>query len=290
MEDIDVDGDIEDKRFLPDTKQAKGKGKNAPIGGERSRVRQKRKAVVLSDEDDDKDFTEQFKEHPEVDDSDFEPDTNSKPKASSSGKRKATASKEKRGQGGSGVRGGKGGKGKEKDAKEIQMKDERPGPIAASKDSRQLPVQLKEQEKLAKDDALKDPASLFSEPIASAPPNAAPDDDSKSLANTTSPPKKRKLPTIKKNKPLTGPSTPAASTPVHAPNKSTADNDLVNELLSGKKPAAFAGNAEVNLMNKNVYAELFKSVCPLGISVTPFRKLMEICRGGRRKYASFRTQ
>ena len=85
---------------------------------------------------------------------------------------------------------------------------------------------------------------------------------------TTPPPiaKKRKLPTIRKNRTAGAPGTSTPSTVV-PPNKAAPVAGLPKQsLLEGAKPAAVrktpatAGNADFDLRNESVYRELFKPV------------------------------
>ena len=74
-------------------------------------------------------------------------------------------------------------------------------------------------------------------------------------------PKKKKLPTIKKNKTLV---TPSSSTNITSGPASSAvavvSEPASREVVSGRKPAATAGNADLDLTNTDIYNSLFKSV------------------------------
>lgn len=81
-------------------------------------------------------------------------------------------------------------------------------------------------------------------------------------------PKKRKLPPIKKNKPTNGTSTnsstPGATpAPVRPPMKPLVDerDSLALPVAGARKTAAKANNADFDLRDKSVYASLFMKVC-----------------------------
>nr|VWO98046.1 Alcohol oxidase [Ganoderma boninense] len=248
-EDIDIEGDIEDTRFLPDpppstsrpispAQTTKRRLSNATASSSKSRTKDKelksskpskssgkkrRAAVVWTDDEDEDEFND-----PDVvvtDDDDFDPE----PGFSS----KKGAVKGKSGKA-FGKSSGKGAAGKKED-KEITFRDERkltqpPAP---------------ESVRRAKEDEVAKPAPEFmDEPI----------------------PKKRKLPPIKKNKPVgstsTGPSTPApraaAATP--AKKEEPASNTTLtpaptSNQVGVRKPAG--ASTDLNLLDSSVYSELF---------------------------------
>lgn len=279
---VDVDGieeTEEDTRFLPDVvdpKPPKGKGKNA-TGSHGGGGPKKKRQVVYSDAEDDN-----FQDSALQDgDFDFEPEKKSK----SSARQKA---KGKGGKGTGTVQGSKMRKGnlKEKDEKEIKMKDERKGPGApfVARNPEPKRPQFKRIEKTEEPSttttapAATDASSLFAE-------NSAPLTPSTSSVLATSakestppppPPQKRKLPAIKKHKTAiqSGTSTPAQSqsqsqsqpaTASQNPKVPTANrtgdgfsSDLSS--LMGRKPPNTAAKVEVDLMNRNVYNQLFGSV------------------------------
>jgi hypothetical protein len=82
------------------------------------------------------------------------------------------------------------------------------------------------------------------------------------------PTKKRKLPTIKKNKvpaaptPTPTPATtlPAPSNPTSSPHKSPPTEPSADKAKPKRTPAALIGNADFDLRKPSVYAELFKAV------------------------------
>lgn len=85
------------------------------------------------------------------------------------------------------------------------------------------------------------------------------------------PPKKPKLPPIKKNKPLPGISTPTGI-PGKPPLKSGVEADgLTLGVAGARKPAATANNADFDLRDASVYASLFMKV--RGARLFPFRSL-----------------
>ncbi|KIP09481.1 hypothetical protein PHLGIDRAFT_126229 [Phlebiopsis gigantea 11061_1 CR5-6] len=92
------------------------------------------------------------------------------------------------------------------------------------------------------------------------------DGDADSKAGSVEPaapaPKKRKLPTIKKNKPTAGTPTPSgAPVPKLSTKASSGDSSALDNLalpvVGGRKPAATANNADFDLRDKSVYASLF---------------------------------
>ena len=107
------------------------------------------------------------------------------------------------------------------------------------------------------------------------------DDDEVSKADSAElaapPPKKRKLPPIKKNKPHPGTSATSSTagprpTPKPLPNGGSALDGLALPVAGARKPAATANNADFDLRDKSVYASLFMKVSDLRLllSCTPF--------------------
>ncbi|KAI0647284.1 hypothetical protein C8Q79DRAFT_907956 [Trametes meyenii] len=241
---VDIDGDIEDTRFLPEPPPAATRSPVAPAGSRRrlsssaassSKVRvkeskptkgkssgKKRRQVVWTDDEDD-----EF-DDPEVvvtDDDDFDPE----PEYSSSKK----AAKTKNGKLGTIKVPGKGKTMKEKDEKQITFRDER-----------KLPSSAQEPPKRPKlDESMKSSSSLVADPI-----------DEAII------PKKRKLPPIKKNKPSaarsTAPSTPSTAQPLVEKKESLLAAPTSNQ-VGTRKPAG--ASSDINLLDSSVYSELFKS-------------------------------
>ncbi|KAM5534073.1 hypothetical protein V8D89_012254 [Ganoderma adspersum] len=247
-EDIDIEGDIEDTRFLPDpppsasrplspAPSAKHRLSNATASSSKSRTKdkelkpsksskssgKKRRAVVWTDDEDEDEFND-----PEVvvtDDDDFDPEPGfSSKKAGVKGRSGKIVGKAS----------GKNVAGKKED-KEITFRDERKltqPPVAE-------PVRRAKGDEVAKltPDAMDEPI-----------------------------PKKRKLPPIKKNKPAgstsTGPSTPAPRAVAAAPAKKeepTSTTTLTPAPTSNqvgvRKPVG--ASTDVNLLDSSIYSELF---------------------------------
>ncbi|PIL24205.1 hypothetical protein GSI_13958 [Ganoderma sinense ZZ0214-1] len=247
-EDIDIEGDIEDTRFLPDPPPStsrqispapttKRRLSNATASSSKSRTKDKelkssksskssgkkrRAAVVWTDDEDEDEFNDLDVVITDNDDFDPEPGFSNK-KSSVKGKSGKAMGKAS----------GKGASGKED--KEITFRDERklaqpPAP---------------EPVRRAKEDEVAKPAPEFmDEPI----------------------PKKRKLPTIKKNKPVgstsTGPSTPAPRAAAATPAKkeeptptTTLTPAPTSNQVGVRKPAG--ASTDLNLLDSSVYSELF---------------------------------
>jgi len=280
--DVDIDGDLdaaaidEETRFLgPDTTdhldvvppsvapgQARKKGK-VEAGGKRlkradSEVKKKKQVVYSDAEDADVDvdiaadeddvFDESALSFADAQDDDFEPQhapkRGGKPKVSSSTKSKAAKAKPLLAKGGK----GKAGKEKEKE-KEIMIKDERKLPPGSP---------LSTNQTLA--------SNLFADDESSAPPPSAVENsaavDHYNLQSTELT-KKRKLPTIKKNKPAISAATSApsqAAVPSKPPPPSEDVTKIIAPANQQRKPAALVGATDFDLRDKSVYAELFKGV------------------------------
>lgn len=247
-EDIDIEGDIEDTRFLPDpppstsrpispATSTKRRLSNATSSSSKSRTKdkesklsksgkssgKKRRAVVWTDDEDEDEFND-----PDVvitDDDDFDPEPgHTSKKVVVKGKIGRVVVKAS----------GKSALGKKED-KEITFRDERK--LA------QPPVP--EPARRAKEDEVAKPVPDFmDEPIA----------------------KKRKLPPIKKNKPAgttsAGPSTPAPRAAAATPAKkeesvptTTLTPAPTSNQVGVRKPAG--ASTDLNLLDSSVYSELF---------------------------------
>ncbi|KAH9857113.1 hypothetical protein C2E23DRAFT_720512 [Lenzites betulinus] len=246
--DVDVDGDIEDTRFLPEPLAAvsrsvspapPAKRRLSSAAGSSSKTRLKepkpakskpsakrsRRAVVWTDDEDDDDFDD-----PDVvvtDDDDFEPEADYKRPGAGKGKSGKLAA------------GRAAGRSKTvKEEKDIVFRDERKLPTSVPESSKRSRPQDESQKSI---------------PL-------APLD----LVDEASLPKKRKLPTIKKNKPSTAgstaPSTPSTIKPV-APVAEKTQTLLTpaptSNQVGTRKPAG--ASADLNLLDSSVYSELFKS-------------------------------
>ncbi len=249
--DVDIDGDIEDTRFLPEphhgtsrsispapakrrlsgaaASSSKARGKEAKSSKSKTSTKKPRRQVVWTDDEDD-DFDD-----PEVvvtDDDDFDPE----PDYSSSKK----SVKGKVGKTNTGKPSARSKGGREKDEKEIVFRDERRLPTTASDPSRR-------------------PKAHDEVPVSNA--------FTADITDEASLPKKRKLPTIKKNKPSTAgstaPSTPSAPKPLPAvveKSQTSRTPAPTSNQVGTRKPAG--ASADINLLDSSVYSELFKStVC-----------------------------
>ncbi|KAI0819224.1 hypothetical protein BC628DRAFT_1333433 [Trametes gibbosa] len=245
--DVDIDGDIEDTRFLPEPlagpsrslspappakrrlsnatgSSSKARAKESKLAKTKSSTKRSRRAVVWTDDEDDDEFDD-----PDVvmtDDDDFDPEP---------GYRKVGTGKGKSGKVGAGKIVGKTKAMKEE--KEIVFRDERKLP--AAQDSSKRPRPQEEGQKNTVPSAL-------------------------DLVDEVSLPKKRKLPTIKKNKPSTAgstaPSTPSVVKPVASVPEKTQTlltPAPTSNQVGARKPAG--ASADLNLLDSSVYSELFKS-------------------------------
>ncbi|KAI9057889.1 hypothetical protein FKP32DRAFT_1597850 [Trametes sanguinea] len=244
--DVDIDGDIEDTRFLPDpppvpsrpmspgagTKRrlssaaassSKTRTKESKATKSKSSSKKPRRQVVWTDDEDEDEFDD-----PEVvvtDDDDFDPEPDYTTKKS--GKARSTKAA-------SGKAGGKTKAGKDKEEKEITFRDERKSAAMNSGQPERPSAPVRSSSALAIDPS--DEANI---------------------------PKKRKLPTIKKNKPSTAgstaPSTPSLPKPATTAGdkKETLTPALTSNQVSSRKPAG--ASADLNLLDSSVYSELFKS-------------------------------
>jgi hypothetical protein len=195
----------------------------------------------LMDEDDPLD--EPF---PDVEDEDFEheaaPKRSGKAKSFLSAKNKPTKVK---------LVLGKGGKPKVGKEKEIMIKDERKIPPSDTLSiSTSITAQSQVSDLFADDESSVHPPSVVD-------PSAVPDQ------SALPPPdlKKRKLPTIKKNKPSASAATSVQSQSAAAPSKPPPSTDDVTKIGAPhpqRKAAGLMGAADFDLRDKSVYAELFK--------------------------------
>ncbi|KAH9952134.1 hypothetical protein B0H21DRAFT_880312 [Amylocystis lapponica] len=268
--DVDIEGDVDDTRFLPPAPSVptspaprlKPSHKRAPAqrskpeakasgSSKSSGKRQKRAPIVWTDDEDDE--TEYPEPIPRSDDSDeeFTPEPAHAPP-----KRGAAAMKAKTGKGSAAAKGGKAKSRKEE--KEINIRNERrlPPPVAST--SKEGSPVLSSKRPRPKSEAVDSPT----------PPPVTSVVDTKDIeppAREVSPPfKKRKLPTIKKNKPANANST-ASSTPSSAKlpeKKGLIDTPPRPPLAVGtapvpRKSAATINNADVDLRDASVYAQLF---------------------------------
>ncbi|KAG2132518.1 uncharacterized protein EDB93DRAFT_903916 [Suillus bovinus] len=146
---------------------------------------------------------------------------------------------------------GKGGKPKAGKEKEIMIKDERKIPPSDTLSvSTSVTAQSQVSDLFADDESSVHPPSVVD-------PSAPPDQ------SALPPPelKKRKLPTIKKNKSSTSAATSAQSQSAAAPSKPLPSTDDVTKIAAPhpqRKAAGLMGATDFDLRDKSVYAELFK--------------------------------
>lgn len=231
--------DIEDTRFLPDGGASLKRGRSKKGSAKKSA---KRRAVILSDEEDaDVDVDVVMDEE----DDDFEPEPK---RGVAKGKgRGIVSSKASKGKGG-----------KPTIEKDITFRDERKlAPPAASSTKQPQPSRAKRpHSKVDNDD---DPGFDVVNEKATTPPPP--------------PPKRPKLPTIKKNKPAPGSTNSTnPSTPLTRPSLTKTTTGLPQQTgpngLPARKPAATANNADFDLRDANVYAQLFTKVCQVTLVLT----------------------
>ena len=243
---VDIDGDIEDTRFLPEppplppaspvetrrtlSSAGASSSKSRPKESKSSKSKSKkpRRQVVWTDDEDD-----EF-DDPDVvvtDDDDFDPEPDYSGRKSGKGKAaKSTAGKSN----------GRSKAAKEKEEKEITFRDER-----------KLPSSIPARGSKPQDEPPKPALPHIPDPLEGL--NLQP---------------KRKLPPIKKNKPSTAgstaPSTPSAAKSIPATTVEKKDSHLTpaptSNQVGTRKPAG--ASADLNLLDSSVYSELFKSaVC-----------------------------
>lgn len=284
--DVDIDGELdaaaidEETRFLvPDAinqhtaplpsvapSQARKKGK-VEVSGKRLKKADpgseaiERKRAVYSDADDadvdiddaadeDDAFEESALSFADAQDDDFEPQPapkrSGKAKVSSSTKSKTAKVKPVLAKGGK----GKAGKEKEKE-KEIMIKDERKLPPGSPLLSTS---QTQTSDLFADDESSIHPPSAVEH-------SAAADHSTLQLHELA---KKRKLPTIKKNKQAASAATSTPSQSATVPSKPPPPSDDTTKHIASanqqRKPAALMGATDFDLRDKSVYAELFKGV------------------------------
>jgi hypothetical protein len=233
--------------------------------------KKKRSKVVISDESEDFDPVDDESEA-EVPMEDDDDEYMSEPKSTS-----------KRGAGTKG-KATKGGKGKKKpEPKEITARDERKRPIQDSTEPAGAPAAKRARTKPAQKPGADVVVDIMGDTPAGTPP---PREDA------TPAPAKKKLPPIKKNKPLTGasaasvpaasgagtstPSIPAKPVPL-SPEESKLPPPVVG---AGARKATLPFSTDVDLSNPTMYAQLFKSV---GV-VLPLHFDRINWRSGRRKH------
>jgi hypothetical protein len=233
--------------------------------------KKKRSKVVISDESEDFDPVDDESEA-EVPMEDDDDEYMSEPKSTS-----------KRGAGMKG-KATKGGKGKKKpEPKEITARDERKRPIQDSTEPAGAPAAKRARTKPAQKPGADVVVDIMGDTPAGTPP---PREDA------TPAPAKKKLPPIKKNKPLTGasaasvpaasgagtstPSIPAKPVPL-SPEESKLPPPVVG---AGARKATLPFSTDVDLSNPTMYAQLFKSV---GV-VLPLHFDRINWRSGRRKH------
>lgn len=260
-EDVDIDGDIEDTRFLhPNASRSisplpsvKLKLSNAAASSSKPRTKEKEAKSAKSSKSSGKkpkrqvvytDSEEEFDDQDVVvtDDGDFEPEEYGASKKGAKGRGvKLIIGKGKR-------------KSVKKDEKGITFRDERKllPPSSTIESSRRGKVDDDKRNKSEEDTRFRaendGPKSAFNDPLDEPIP------------------KKRKLPPIKKNKPAgastTGPPTAAVKPPVAAPTekKESLTPAPTSNQVGVRKPAG--ASTDVNLLDSSVYSELFKgAVC-----------------------------
>ena len=234
---VDVDGDIEDTRFLPDPQPSgsrsispanasvklrlPGRSKEKEKAAKPSKLSKKPKRAVLSS-DSEEDFNEPIAVV--TSDEDFDPGVE-------------FASNKKGSKGRSGKGGASKGNGK---ARAVRMEEEESDEEVVFRDERKAlvsaPLDVPKRD-------LKDTSDPLDEPV----------------------PKRRKLPPIKKNKQpgstSTGPSTPAAHKLLGAvasvEKKETLTPAPTSNQIGVRKPAY--ASTDINLLDSSVYSELFRS-------------------------------
>lgn len=288
-EEVDVDGslDIEDTRFLPELDSRESSSSNhisphnATIqakGAKKSKgsvpVAKKKRTIVWSDDEEDEykfdEYTQPDSAHSASIDNGDELDTGLK-RAGGSVKQKV-APKVKGSKRETQSTGSKGVKGKTKD---ILMKDERKaappfGAGSAAQENAPTTGTKRPRPKELRNDASPSPEagtdSAFNVDAESTVIEGA-----ETAKEATPPPlpKKRKLPTIKKNKPSVsaGPATPSQPSVPSKPSTTPAVGKTIDEsnklpppATGVRKPAATIGSADFDLRKPSVYAELFKTV------------------------------
>ncbi|KAI0928918.1 hypothetical protein AcW1_006017 [Taiwanofungus camphoratus] len=286
--DIDIEGDADDTRFLPPTvlptsvspapttktttkrassqvsNQSKSKvgSKGVALGSSKSTGRRSKRTVVWTDDEDEEQGSIDAGQIMAPDDEDFTPEP-----APPQPKKGATTSKVKAGKAGAGAKGGKGKIKKEKEEKEFYMKDERklpPQTVSSTAKEASSSATAHAKRPLHKDDEVD--SATHTPSVATTDVQDIATVDSKTKDVTPPPPKKLKLPTIKKNKlpaaNSTTPSTPSAPLkPTHTTSEKELDTTTLPPITPGsiaaRKLMTPAGNADFDLRDKSVYAQLF---------------------------------
>ncbi|KAJ2931406.1 hypothetical protein H1R20_g5764, partial [Candolleomyces eurysporus] len=251
------------KKKAPPPSKARGKAKGDPPPAKKKAKKSRSKAVASSELSDDYEGLSDTAEE-----SDAAMDVGSEEMSDMS---EDYGTRKSKGKGKAGARNA-GKKGVKETA--IKAKDEgsrAPITPATSKGSKPLKVAAKGPPAPASDDMVVDVVgdSQSTRGGASTRPSSPslPDDGGKTKEDLSSaapvPPKKRKLPTIKKIKNLdsSGPGTPSSSGPKLAGDSKGTLGEMKPGAPTGSRlPAAMVGVADLDLMNKNVYNELFKGV------------------------------
>lgn len=246
--DLDQDDPTEDTRFLPASSRAKvverRSSRASSVTSHTSKGRpsakrptgKKKRAVVLSDEEAEDDYTEDMDVTIEVEDEDFKPDP--------SVLKRPTLTKG-RGLGAAGKI-GKAGKPVKSEEKETVIRDERKSLPSAATSVMSGAIGIKRPKSERDEDSLD--VDITTESIA----------QTSVKDSTPPPPKKRKLPTIKKNKPSVGgtPSSTPSSKP--APKATSDQKDNFALPVPTRKSATTA--TDFDLRDKSVYAQLFTKV------------------------------
>ncbi|CCM03109.1 uncharacterized protein FIBRA_05229 [Fibroporia radiculosa] len=258
---VDIEADAEDTRFLPPeaatlsapspppAKASKRKSGKPKVDGKSTSERRSKRTVVWTDDEDDE-FVDAGRIM-DSEDEDFAPES-----APPSKKGAVTKGKGLKPSGGT-----KGARGRgKKEEKEIIVRDERklpPAAPSAPKDRSAVPAANSKR-----------PAPKDDRQVAVAEPAAAEKAQEPVPLEEAAPPlpKKRKLPTIKKNKASATPSTPsvAAVSPAVGEKKDAAADVITPVGVAARKPAATANNADFDLRDKSVYAQLFTKASPPG--------------------------
>lgn len=279
---IDIEADPDDTRFLPppfastsaspppltkaskrstSSAPSKARGKSATSSSSRSSARKPKRTVVWTDSEEDGEEYQDAGQVMDPEDEDFSPE----PRPTTSKKAAATA-KVKHGK----LTTGKGTKNNaKKNDKEIVIRDERKIPPPATSTPKEKPSMPTGSKRPPPKDEDEDMDIDVSGTTRADSPDKSKVAPPTKLEDPAPPPlKKRKLPTIKKNKTSTAPSTPSTAKPSISDEKkdatttATTASTLVG--VAARKPAATAGNADFDLRDKSVYAQLFNKVRSLG--------------------------
>ena len=234
----------------PPTKAAKRSSKSAASDRRASTSKPKRKTrqVVWTD-DEDEDVDPLGLTAMDPDDEEFEPEPSSSKRNTAKSKTIKTSAKTSRPKA-------------KAEGKEIVIRDERklPPPEPPALKETPPPPRVPLKRAPSSDERVAAPAESSTTASADAPEGTLP-----KAEEAEPPPKKRKLPTIKKNKPSTGPSTPTPVKPPQAaptPEVSTPTKDPSGPVgVAARKPAAALGAADFDLRDKSVYDQLFNRVC-----------------------------